>query len=153
MEKYNFQYCPKIVIVSSDLTKVFLCKRKGERDYDGVFSFIGGKMERTDASIIAGLSREKNEEVGSGFKIELYPTFSLNLLFQKKDGSPMILPHYLAIYKEGEVNLNAEEYSEYAWVEITNLEKFEPKIETIPEAVRELLKLYSTNIDQKATLI
>ena len=87
MEKYNFQYCQKIVVLSHDKNKVLLCKRKGEADYDGTFSFIGGKMETTDTSIIAGLKREKDEEVGSDFQIQIYPKFSHNLLFQKKDGS------------------------------------------------------------------
>ena len=39
---YNFQYCQKIVVLSKDKNKVLLCKRKGEADYDGTFSFIGG---------------------------------------------------------------------------------------------------------------
>ena len=64
MEQYNFQYCQKIVVLSKDRTKVLLCKRKGEADYDGIFSFIGGKMETTDISIIEGLKREKDEETG-----------------------------------------------------------------------------------------
>ena len=113
MEKYNFQYCQKIIILSKDRTKVLLCKRNGEADYDGVFSFIGGKMETTDESIVKGIEREKNEEVGKDFKINLYKKFSLNMLFRKKDGNAMVLPHYLAIYESGEVDLNKDEYSEY----------------------------------------
>ena len=140
MDKYSFQYCQKIVILSKDKNKVFLCKRKGEADYDGIFSFIGGKMEITDLSIIKGLKREKDEEVGTDFKIMLYPKFSLNLLFIKKDGNSMIIPHYLAIYEGGDVNLN-EEYSEYQWVKIKDLNEFEPKISTIPEIVNEILRL------------
>lgn len=112
MEKYNFLYCQKIVVLSKDETSVLLCKRKGETDYDGTFSFIGGKMETTDESIVEGIKREKDEEVGQNFRIMLYPKFSFNSLFRKKDGSSMILPHYLAIYVDGEINLN-EEYSEY----------------------------------------
>ena len=141
MEKYNFQYCQKIVILSEDKTKVLLCKRFGEIDHDGIFSFIGGKMETTDLSLIEGLKREKNEEVGSEFKIMLYPTFCFNVLFKKKDGNAMILPHYLAIYKEGKIDLNNNEYSEYKWVKIDELDKFEPKISTIPEVVSEILRL------------
>lgn len=140
MCKYNFQYCQKIVVLSKDKNRVLLCKRKGEADYDSTFSFIGGKMETTDLSIIKGLKREKDEEVGADFKIRLYPRFNLNLLFRKKDGKTMILPHYLAIYESGDVNLN-EEYSEYQWVEIKDLNEFEPKISTIPEMVNKILRL------------
>ena len=140
MGQYNFQYCQKIVVLSKDRTKVLLCKRKGEADYDGIFSFIGGKMETTDISIVEGLKREKNEETGQMFKIGIYPTFSLNLLFRKKDGNSMILPHYLAIHDHGEIKLN-EEYSEYQWIEINKLNDFEPKIPSIPETVNQLLRL------------
>lgn len=139
-EKYNFQYCQKIVIFSSDLKKVLLCKRKGENDYDGVYSFVGGKMEYSDKDIVSAIEREKNEEIGEDFKVKLYHEFSNNLTFKKKDGSYMILPHYFAKHLQGEVRLN-DEYSEYRWVEIEDLEEFEPKIKNIPKSVNKLLKL------------
>jgi hypothetical protein len=63
-----------------------------------VFSFIGGKMETTDDGIIAGLKREKDEEVGENFKIKIFPNLSYNTFFRKKDGNAMILPHYLAVH-------------------------------------------------------
>ena len=140
MEQYNFQYCQKIVVLSKDKTKVLLCKRKGEADYDDVFSFIGGKMETIDKSLIDGLQREKNEEVGKDFKIKIYPKFSFNLLFRKKAGNVMVLPHYLAVHLKGKIELN-EEYLEYQWVSINDLPKFEPKIPSISETVKELLRL------------
>lgn len=142
MKKYLFQNCQKIVVFSKDKSKVLLCKRVGEADYDGVFSFIGGKMETTDKSILAGLKREKNEEVGSLFKIKICPFYSVNYYFVKKDGNHMILPHYYAVYESGEVNLN-EEYSEYKWVPVNQLNNFEPKIPTIPEAIEKLLRISS----------
>lgn len=83
-EKYNFQYCQKIVIFSPDLKKVLLCKRKGENDYDGIYSFIGGKMESSDEDIVSAMEREKNEEIGEDFKVKLYHEFSNNLTFKKK---------------------------------------------------------------------
>lgn len=137
MKKYNFQFCPKIVVFSNDLKSILLCKRKDEKDYDGIFSFIGGKMETADESIVAGLIREKNEEVGKDFKVDLYTRYSANLFFIKKDGSKMILPHYFAIHKKGEVKLN-EEYSEFKWILIDELESFEPKINNISESVGDM---------------
>lgn len=140
MNNYHFQYCQKIVVFSADKDKVLLCQGKGEADYNGVYSFIGGKMETTDQSIIAGLKREKDEEVRSDFQIKIYPNFTTNILFQKKDGSSMILPHYLAIHVTGDVILN-EEYSNFQWVNLADLAKFEPKIPSIPDVVAGLLKL------------
>ncbi len=123
--------CQKIIVYSADESSVLLCKRKGEDDFDGDYSFIGGKMETTDTSIIEGMKREKDEEVGVNFKIKLFPDFSTNILFTKNDGSAMILPHYYAVHVGGDVELN-EEYSEYAWVPLEEVADFEPKISTIP---------------------
>lgn len=139
--QYNFQYCQKIIVFSQDERKILLCKRKGEADFDGIFSFIGGKMETSDKSILEGLKREKDEEVGSDFKIKIYPDFSTNVLFRKQDGNFMILPHYFAIYESGKIILN-EEYSEFAWVNLDRIENFEPKIPGISDILRkfELVK-------------
>lgn len=147
MEKYNFQFCQKIVVFSKDLESILLCKRKGEDDYDGVFSFIGGKMENIDNTILEGLKREKDEEVGKDFKIKINPRYCANRFFIKKDGSRMILPHYYAVYESGEIELN-EEYSEFKWVSLSDLEKFEPKISNIPESVGEM-KLLMKISEQK----
>ncbi|NOZ43774.1 MAG: NUDIX domain-containing protein [bacterium] len=98
-------------------------------------------METSDIDIIAGLQREKDEEVGINFKIKLSPVFTTNAFFRKKDGNVMILPHYLAIHDSGDIELN-EEYSEYKWVLIDELDDFEPKIPNITETVNTLLKLY-----------
>jgi len=138
--QYCFQNCQKLVVFSRDGRSVLLARRKGEADYDRVFSFIGGKMEITDESIIAGIQREKNEEVGGGFKIKLYPVFNSMILFFKKNGSRMVLPHYFAEHVDGQIKLN-EEYSEYRWVPLNELNSFEPKIATIPTIVENLLRL------------
>jgi 8-oxo-dGTP pyrophosphatase MutT (NUDIX family) len=133
--KYLFQYCQKIIVLDKNLFRVLLAKRKGEADYDGAYSFIGGKMEISDESIIEGLRREKNEEIGEDAKLKLYPKSSSNVLFQKADGATMILPHYLAFYIDGDINLNPDEYSEYRWIAIKNLADLKPVIENVPQMV------------------
>lgn len=138
--KFMFMYCQKIVIFSKDKNEILLAKRKGQEDYEGIFSFIGGKMEITDKNIIESMKREKSEEIGENCKVLVYPNFSTNVEFKRNDGNSMILPHYFAIFKSGEIELN-EEYSEYKWVKVEKIEEFEPKIDTIPNMVFELLKL------------
>lgn len=129
-----FQYCQKIVLFNKSHTKVLLARRKGEADYDGVYSFIGGKLETTDQGIEKGLKREKDEEIGKKARVKICPFVSYNAYYTKKDGSAMVLPHFYATYIDGDIDLG-EEYSDYAWVEIDNLPTFEPKIETIEAAV------------------
>lgn len=151
--KYCFQNCQKLVIFSMDESAVLLAKRKGENDFDGVYSFVGGKMETTDESIIAGMQREKNEEVGSDFKIKLYPVFNTVVYFLKKDGSSMILPHYYCQHVSGEIELNNEEYSDCQWVPLDKLENFESKIGTMPGVVEKLLRLKQLMKEEEFVII
>ena len=140
MDKYCFQNCQKIVIFSENNSKVLLAKRKSEIDYDGTYSFIGGKMEITDKDLVDGMRREKNEEIGKECRILLNPIYSTSFYYVKKDGSCMVLPHYYARFIKGDIKLN-DEYSEYKWININNLDTLEPKIPNIPEFAKRLLKL------------
>lgn len=140
MDQYLFQNCQKIVVFSADNSQVLLAKRKGEQDYDGVYTFIGGKMEISDNSLIAGMKREKCEEIGIDAKILIYPIFNHMVLFQKKDGHHMLIPHYYAQYVTGVIHLS-DEYADYTWINIDELEAFEPKIKNIPEIVTNLLRI------------
>lgn len=141
-----FQYCQKLVILSEDKTKVLLAKRQGEADYDGTYTFIGGKMETTDASILAGMKREKDEEIGGSATIKILPNETYNLLFRKKDGNSMIIPHIAGIFVSGKIQLN-DEYSDYKWVPIAELETFKPKIENIPQITQWAIQKLSAPID------
>lgn len=133
-ENLSFQYCQKLVVLSKDHDAVLLARRKGEADYDGIYSLIGGKMETTDVSLLAGMKREKDEEIGVDATIRVLPQESFNILFRKADGNSMVLPHIAAEFVEGDIALN-EEYSDYQWVPIGSIDEFEPKIDTIPEVV------------------
>ena len=104
-------------------------------------------MEVTDKDIIEGIKREKNEEVGEGFRIKIYPIYNVLKYFEKKDGNKMILPHFYARYVKGEVNLNSE-YSDIKWVSLTDLKSFEPKIPSVLDVVERLLKIIPL-VDEK----
>ena len=141
-----FQYCQKLVVLSADRQSVLLAKRKGEADYDGTFSFIGGKMETTDESLLAGMQREKNEEIGEEVTLQIAVDESRNTLFRKKDGNTILLPHLATLYVSGDIQIN-DEYSEYQWVPLDKLDAFEPKIANIPEFTRWAIeKLAQPNI-------
>lgn len=143
--KYLFQYCQKLVILSNDKQAVLLARRDGEADYDGVFSFIGGKMETSDSSLVDGMKREKDEEIGRGVVIKILPNETYNKYFVKKDGSCMVLPHIPGYFKSGDIKLS-KEYSELKWVPLADLERFEPKIDGINEiALWAATKVYVAN--------
>jgi ADP-ribose pyrophosphatase YjhB (NUDIX family) len=147
-----FQYCPKFVLFSEDQTKILFAKRKGEQDYDGVYSLIGGKTETTDQSLLAGLRREKDEEIGASARVRVCWKISCyQILFRKKDGNSMIIPHHVALYKGGHVQLNPDEYADYKWIPINEFPSFEPKIanniEVIAAAQRLLPLLTDADFD------
>jgi 8-oxo-dGTP pyrophosphatase MutT (NUDIX family) len=127
-----FQYIQKLVVLSADHQSVLVAKRKGEADYDGTFSFIGGKMETTDESLVAGMKREKDEEIGPTATIKVLPYESYNVLFRKQSGQMTVCPHIPAVFVSGEIKINPEEYSEYRWVPLSELDALEPKIQNIP---------------------
>jgi hypothetical protein len=52
----------------------------------------------------------------------------------------MILPHYYAKYIKGDIVLN-DEYEDYRWIKVNELNKFEPKIKTIPDIVKKIITL------------
>jgi ADP-ribose pyrophosphatase YjhB (NUDIX family) len=152
MDEHDFQYCQKLVILSKDKNSILLCKRKGESDYNETFTFPGGKMKTSDESIMEGIKREKDEELGENLKIKMLKTYTTNLLFKKSNGKYMIIPHLLAIHQEGEIELS-DEYSEYKWVTINNLEEFEPKIKNIPDVIQTLNRLEQSTTEEDFILI
>jgi ADP-ribose pyrophosphatase YjhB (NUDIX family) len=141
-----------MVLFNEALDAVLLARRKDEADYDGVYSLVGGKLETTDGGLVAGLSREKNEEIGLDAKIKICPAISYNIYWTKKDGKAMVLPHYFAIHFGGDIVIN-DEYSDYKWVKLTDLSGFEPKIETITDAVGWALKIKPILTDNDFVII
>ena len=127
-----FIYNQKLVILSKDFKNVLLAKRQGEADYDQTYTYIGGKMETTDESLLAGMKREKDEEIGSDNIIEIMPNEAYMVLFKKSNGDMVIIPHIPAVFKSGEIVLS-DEYSDYKWVPLTELNNFQPIVSNIPE--------------------
>jgi ADP-ribose pyrophosphatase YjhB (NUDIX family) len=143
-DHYLFQYCQKLVVFSKDKKAVLFARRKGEADFDEYWSLIGGKMETTDGDIVPGIRREKDEEAGEGFSLKVAPDFSCyNVHYQKKNGIYMILAHYICLHAGGEIELNEDEYSEYKWVSVDELEGFSPKVDNTDDVIRNALRLLS----------
>lgn len=136
----HFQYCQKLFLVDESADSVLLARRRGEEDFDGIFSLIGGKMERSDVTTFAGISREKREEIGASAVVDVLINYSYNVTFVKNDGNAMVLPHYYARYMGGEILLN-EEYSDFRWVALSELDTFSPMIDNIDHVGKTLLKI------------
>jgi 8-oxo-dGTP pyrophosphatase MutT (NUDIX family) len=143
-----FHYCPKQIIFSKDLKTVLLAKRTGEADYDGMYTFIGGKTETTDGSLVGGLIREKDEEIGKDAKLKICVGMSCyQVWYRKKNGNYMILPHHVAIFQGGEITLNNDEYATYAWVPVGKLRTVEPLLPEVEKAVFAALRMLPILVD------
>lgn len=153
-EQYLFQFCQKLVVFSADKQAVLFARRKGEADFDEYWSLIGGKLETTDGGIVEGVRREKDEEVGSSFRMRVAPMFSCyNVHYQKKNGTHMILPHYVAIHQDGDVELNSDEYSDYKWVSLAELDEFGPRVDNTASVVRNAQRLLDVLGDDDFVLV
>lgn len=135
-----FHYCPKLIVFSADKKSVLLARRAGEADYDGAYTFIGGKTETTDGNLVAGLQREKNEEIGELAKLKVcYMMSCYQVWYTKKNGNSMVLPHHIAIYQGGDIKLNPNEYDDYKWVALEDVGAYD-QIATTPLAVQAALR-------------
>jgi len=130
--------CQKICIYNESDNTILLCKRHGEEDFDGVFSFPGGKMDDADKTMEDGIKRELLEELGGDLNYDLRMNIAINKEYTRKDGEYMVLPHYLAIYKGGEIEINQQEYSDYTWVGLEEVDDINC-IPNIKEIAQELI--------------
>ena len=143
-----FHYCPKLIVFSKDKKSVLLVRRFGEADYNETYTFIGGKTETTDGGLVAGLKREKDEEIGPDAKLTVcYMMSCYQVWYKKKNGNYMVLPHHVAIYQGGEIKLNPGEYDDYKWVPLTEIDNY-TQIANTPIAVRDGLRLLSVLTDE-----
>ncbi|MEM7705744.1 MAG: NUDIX hydrolase [Pseudomonadota bacterium] len=116
--------CPKLCLLNPASKEFLLCKRKGEADFDRTYSFPGGKTELSDESIEAGIQRELAEELGSVFAYELSSQLCFLVEYVRSDSKHMTLPHFFGVAsKEQHIDLNAEEYNDYAWTRIEDMAK------------------------------
>jgi NADH pyrophosphatase NudC (nudix superfamily) len=137
-----YQVPQKVILFSKDRSAVFLARRKGEHDYNGIYTFIGGKLEKTDGEILRGLKREKDEEIGMNVKLLICPTSSYNVYYVKTDGNHTLVPHYYAEFQSGKITLS-DEYDDYKWVAVDEFSTFEPKIHNMTDIVEWALRLRS----------
>lgn len=121
--------------------ELLLARRQGEADLDSVYTLVGGKIEHSDKSILSGVFRELSEEIGTKVQLRVLASFTTAAEFTKADGSRMILPHYLAEYTSGDIELS-DEYSEFEWFGLDELDSPEVLPNIFP-IVQSLLKLRS----------
>jgi len=135
--------------------RYLICKRSPqEKAFPNKWCVPGGKIEATnfistkkDTSdhwldiFEKVLKKEIAEETGLGIKNIGYVS---SLAFIRPNGFSTIIVSLFAEHASGEVVLHEEELTDYAWVAITELSKFD-LIENIKEQIQKVDALFNQN--------
>jgi 8-oxo-dGTP pyrophosphatase MutT (NUDIX family) len=144
-----------VVFRESDGRCLILKRSTREKAHPGKYAVPGGKLEWGDLDLkeptrmngdiydfedAVGklLVREVREEAG----IEIYPEFSYvnNVAFVRPDGIPVILMKFAAKYKSGEIKLEEDSFSGFAWVNAEEVKSYDC-IKGIPEEIATTISL------------
>lgn len=149
------------VVVYRDSDKRCLILKRSEREkaHPGRYGVTGGKLEWEnlpiesptkingdildyDDAIEKLLIRETKEEAG----IEIYEDFKYvnSAVFIRPDGIPVVLVKFAAKYKEGEIKLEENSFTDYKWVNAEEIQQYEC-IDGIKEEVEKTIELFNNN--------
>ncbi|MDP3987420.1 MAG: NUDIX domain-containing protein, partial [Nanoarchaeota archaeon] len=149
------------VVIYRDSDKKCLILKRDEREkvHPGKYAVPGGKLEWKDLDInnptrINGdvldfenamenlLKRESFEEAGVEIKGDL--KYINSVAFIRPDGIPVILIKLAAKYASGEVIPEKGGFTDYAWVDASDVKKYDC-IKGVPEEIAETIKLFSSD--------
>ncbi len=127
-----------------------------EKVHPGKYAVPGGKLEWSNLDIknptrINGdvldfenaveklLQREVKEE--AGIEIQEKLSYINSVAFVRPDGIPVVLVKFAAQYKYGEIKLEKGAFTDYAWVDQKEIEKYDC-IKGIIDEVKETIELF-----------
>ena len=148
-----------VVIYRDDGRCLILKRHSREVTHPNKWAVPGGKMEWSDIPIdnptrINGdvldfewkiedvLAREAKEE--AGVEIEKEFKYINNVAFIRPDGIPVLLVKFAAKYKSGEIVLEEGGFTDYAWVNESEIKGYDC-IKGIKEEVEKTILLFSKN--------
>lgn len=154
-DKLFYVVANTVVYRKSDGRCLILKRDEREKVHPGFWANIGGKLEHGDFDLnnpsstfdgvpafedaLSGLiEREVKEE--AGVSIELPAKYMHNKVFIRPDGVPVMLIIYAAIYKDGEVKPEPGAFTDYAWVNETEVDDYEC-IKGVADEVKQAIKL------------
>ncbi|HBG81225.1 TPA: NUDIX hydrolase [candidate division CPR2 bacterium] len=88
----------------------------------GMWTLPGGKVERGE-SLTASIEREVKEE--TGLEVEGNIEYVGNSEFTRPDDYHVIIVRFKAKVKAGEVKVPKEDFTDYAWISLDELDKYE----------------------------
>ncbi len=153
-----FYFVANVVILREEDKRCLILKRDTkEKVHPGKFAVPGGKLEwinldlnkptRLNGEVLDFenviedlLKREVFEEAGIEIKNNL--TYINSVAFIRPDGIPVVLVKFAAKYKSGQIKLEKGAFTDFAWVNQTEIKNYEC-IQGIPEEISKTIQLFS----------
>jgi 8-oxo-dGTP pyrophosphatase MutT (NUDIX family) len=143
-----------VVYRKKDGRALILKRHSREKVHPEKWGVIGGKLEWADLdtkkptrlngdvldymdAVEKLLFREAKEEAGIEIKSKL--TYLNSVAFIRPDGIPVVMVKFAAEYKSGEVVVEKDAFTDFAWVNSKEVRKYDC-IEGIPEEIAQLEK-------------
>jgi ADP-ribose pyrophosphatase YjhB (NUDIX family) len=153
-----FYFVANVVVFREKDKRCLILKRdKREKVHPGLYAVPGGKLEWKDLDLkhptrmngdvidfedaVSGLlQREVTEE--AGIKIYSDLKYLNNMAFVRPDGIPVVMVKFAAKYKSGKVIPEKGGFTNFAWVNTKEVEKYKC-IKGIKEEIRKTVELFS----------
>lgn len=153
-----FYFVANVVVYRESDRKCLILKRdEREKAHPGKYAVPGGKLEWADLDMTKPtrmngdifdyenaveklLQRETLEEAG----IEIEDDFKYinNVAFIRPDETPVVLMKFAAKYKSGDVKLEEGAFTDFAWVDAHEVEKYDC-IQGVADEVKKTIELFS----------
>ena|SRR3989304_2340004 len=102
----------------------FLILRRSEKEiaHPGQWTVPGGKVEGKD-SILNTLKKEIKEETG----LDVYEDYEFlgDGEFTRPDSYHVVIPRFLCKAKPGEVKIDKNDFTDFAWIGLDELDKYD----------------------------
>jgi 8-oxo-dGTP pyrophosphatase MutT (NUDIX family) len=152
-----FYFVANVVVYRESDGRCLILKRsEREKVHPGKYATPGGKLEWADMDLSSPtrmngevidfenavedlVARETREEAGIEIENELF--YLNSVAFVRPDGIPVILVKFAARYKSGEVRLNPHDFSDFAWVNEEEIEKYD-YIKGIKDEIRKTIEIF-----------
>lgn len=156
-----FYFVANVIIYrESDKRCLILQRNAREKVHSGKYAVPGGKLEWEDLDLknpskLNGdvldfdnaienlLKRETLEETGVEIENELF--YINSAAFVRPDGIPVVLVKFAAKYKSGEIDLSEGSFTQYAWVNAKEVQKYDC-IVGIEKEITKTIKLFENKI-------
>jgi 8-oxo-dGTP pyrophosphatase MutT (NUDIX family) len=153
-----FYFVANVVIYRESDQKCLILKRdEREKVHPGRWAVPGGKLEWADLDITKPtrmngdvldfenavenlLARESKEEAGIEIQNDIF--YINSVAFIRPDETPVVLVKFAARFKGGDVVLERGAFTNYAWVNAEEIEKY-PCIDGIQEEVAQTIAIFS----------